>query len=39
VSAANLITIASVPRWVTVFHQVLLWPCGQVACSESKSMV
>ena len=34
-----MITIASVPCWVTVFHQVLLWPCGQVACLESKSMV
>jgi hypothetical protein len=39
VPAANLITIVSVPRWVAVFHQVEVLPCGQVACWVSKSMV
>ena len=39
VPAANLITIASVPRWVTGFHQVEVWPCGHRARSVSKSMV
>jgi len=28
-----------VPRWVTRFHQVEVCPCGQRACSVSKSMV
>jgi len=39
VPAANLITIASVPRWVAGLHQVLVCPCGQVAWWASKPMV
>ena len=38
-SAANLITMASVPRWVAGLHQVLVCPCGHLACWVSKSMV
>ena len=39
VSAANLITMASVPRWVAGLHQVLVCPCGHLACWVSKSML
>src|ERR1019366_6057792 len=35
---AKVITIVSVPRWVTGFQELLAWPCGQVACWASKSM-
>ena len=34
VPAANLITIVSLPRWVTAFHQVEVLPCGHCACSD-----
>jgi hypothetical protein len=39
VAAEKLITMVSVPRWVTGFHEELVCPCGQVACWWSKSMV
>lgn len=39
VVAEKLITMVSVPRWVTGFHEELVCPCGQVACWRSKSMV
>ena len=35
---AKVITIVSVPRWVTGFQELLAWPCGQVACWAPKSM-
>ena len=38
VSFAKVITIVSVPRWVTGFQELLVRPCGQVACRASKSM-
>ena len=34
----KLITMVSVPRWVTGFQEELVCPCGQVACRRSKSM-
>ena len=37
VAFAKVITIVSVPRWVTGFQWLLAWPCGQVACWLSKS--
>lgn len=36
---AKVMTIVSVPRWVAGFQEELIWPCGQVACSRSKSRV
>jgi hypothetical protein len=38
VPLAKVITIVSVPRWVTGFQELLAWPCGQVACWAPKSM-
>ena len=35
---AKVITIVPVPRWATGFQELLVWPCGQVACWASKSM-
>src|SRR5258707_13429910 len=34
---AKVITIVSVPRWVTGFQWLLAWPCGQVAWRASES--
>ncbi|MGW3473556.1 hypothetical protein ACWDKQ_35080 [Saccharopolyspora sp. NPDC000995] len=39
VAVAKVITIVSVPRWAAGFQVELVWPCEQVGCSRSKSMV
>src|SRR6266487_1453364 len=39
ITFAKVITIVSVPRWATGFQELLVRPCGQVACRASKSMV
>jgi len=38
VAVSNLMTIASVSRWVHGLHDELILPCGQRACRVSKSM-